>query len=676
MLAESIIRIGRPIKNGGLSSRERIRFLTDIASENCKNYFRNVFLVEINESRAILQPMELGNIVMENNKENFIVDHKRAVAFPVFYPNGGNPLHAQGIYALPCYLMYDPHIKSIREQEQFKKKFLLPRLNSTLQYKDMVKDAINKLADIVADLFAQKASELITEDKQLGIVMIYDERLPMFQKRKDKINNNNMIWISTSNLVSGFNLYLNGEEVLKRISEAKFYEAAELGKEKDVISTFSNKKVDEAVSIYNKSWLWLSPTWEAPRSIYWKDDEWTKGIKVDAENYEAFLYGVQFLKEIQVPVSNAVLKEMFAPITNVEAKKNMSFSSFEAIYGIPMVLPLVDGDSQQLYQKYRKMLVKGNVRESDSDLHLRVLAGIDKVVPETGDEHRLTILYYSGDLSRGNMHIRAVIEDVIPSVARKIEKIMNLLKARETSIIQEAFVVKKQEFYRTQTLPSLLANAYGPGYVWYSLQAALHKESLSVDRLRLTTARKLNELANKEDWWQMAQELVFYYSFLYFLQQYEEKILERKGGLKTLADWNNFMDLFSKGKLDLNHLESVEQLGFVAGLLTKQFSNSYYRKTKKDFVKQRVMKFGSKLNPEMIWKNGLLRSEELAQQWEMKIGANFRPVLAQTLLGFLEKQHQLIPEKDSFMTAFWSGYLLYQSEKKNDKSEEVENNGN
>ena len=675
MLAESIIRIGRPIKNGNLSSRERIRFLTDIASENCKNYFRNVFLVEINDSRAILQPMEIGNVAIENKKENFNVDHKRAIAFPVFYPNGGNPLHAQGIYALPCYLMYDPHIKSIGEQEQFKKKFLLPRLKSTIQYKDMVKEVIDNLADIVAESFAQKASELITEDKQLGIVMIYDERLPMFQKRKDKINDDNMIWINSSNLVSGFNLYLNGEEVLKRISEAKFYEAAELGKEKDVISTFSNKKVDEAVSIYNKSWLWLSPTWEAPRSIYWNDDEWTKGIKVDAENYETFLYGVQFLKDIQVPVSTAVLKEMFAPITNVEAKKNMSFSSFEAIYGIPMILPLVDGDSQQLYQKYRKMLVKGNVRESDSDLHLKVLAGIDKVIPETGDEHRLTILYYSGDLSRGNMHIRAVIEDVIPSVARKIEKILNLLKARETSTIQEAFGLKKLEFYRTQTLPSLLANAYGPGNVWYSLQAVLHKELLSVDRLYLTTARKLNELANKEDWWQMAQELVFYYSFLHFLQQYEEKILERKGGLKTLADWNNFMDLYCKGKLDLNHLDSAEQLGFTAGLLTKQFSNSYYQKTKKDFVKQRVMKFGSKLTPQMIWKNGLLRSEELAQQWEMKIGANFRPILAQTLLGFLEKQHQLIPEKDIFMTAFWSGYLLYQSEKKNDKSKEAENNG-
>jgi len=297
-------------------------------------------------------------------------------------------------------------------------------------------------------------------------------------------------------------------------------------------------------------------------------------------------------------------------------------------------------------------------------------------VQETGDEHRLTILYYSGDISRGNMHIRAVIEDIIPSVAKMIEKILNLLKARETSIIQEAFGLKKQEFYRTQTLPSLLANAYGPGYVWYFLQATLHKELLNVGRLCLSTSRKLNELANKENWWQMAQELVFYYSFLYFLQQYEGKILKRKGGLKTLADWNDYMDLYSKGKLDLNYLESVEELGFAAGLLTKQFSNSYYQKTKKNFVKQRVMKFGSKLTPEMIWKNGLLRTEELAQQWEIKIGANFRPVLAHTLLGFLEKQDQLIPEKDTFITAFWSGYLLYQSEKKNDKFGEVENNGN
>lgn len=506
--------------------------------------------------------------------------------------------------------------------------------------------------------------------------MIYDERLPFYIKCEEKIDDGNLIWINNSNIEPGYHLYLKGEEVLKRISEAKYLEASELGKEKNAVSTFSNEMTDEVVSIYNKAWLWLSPTWEAPRSIYWEDNEWTKGIKIDAENYEAYFYGVQFLKEIQVPISNAVLKEMFAPISNVEAKRNMRYTSFETIYGIPMVLPLIEGDSQQIYQKYRKMLMKGNIKESENDIHLQVLAGIDKVVPEMEDEHRLTVLYYSGDLSRGDIHIRAVIEDVIPSVARKIEKIMNMLRAREANRIHEAFGLKEYDYSRIQTLPSLLANAYGPGYVWHSLQAALHKEVLNAERLTAATARKLNELANKEEWRQMARELVFYYSFLYFLHQYKEKILESGGGLKTLEHWSNFLDLYNKGEITLNHLETVEQLGFVAGLLTRQFSNSYYQRTKKDFVKQRVMKFGSKLTPEMIWKNGLLRSEELAQQWDMKIGANFRSVLAQALLGFLEKQDRLVPEKDMFMTAFWSGYLLYKSENKNEDPEEVDDNVN
>ena len=90
------------------------------------------------------------------------------------------------------------------------------------------------------------------------------------------------------------------------------------------------------------------------------------------------------------------------------------------------------------------------------------------------------------------------------------------------------------------------------------------------------------------------------------------------------------------------------------------------------------MKFGSKLTPEMIWKNGLLRCEELAEQWDMGIATNFRPVLAQVLLGFLEKQAQsrLVSEKDTFMTAFWSGFLIYQSDKKNDKLEGEKENDN
>lgn len=671
MLAESIIRIGRPIKNSNLSPRERIRLLTDVDSENCKNYFRHVFLVELNGEEINLQLLQLGDKSTENKKEQFKVDPRRNTAFPIFYPNGGNPLHAQGIYPLPCYLMYDPHIKAMKNKEQFKKEVLLPRLNSTIDYRDLTDAKKESLAEKVASLFAEKASGIIEGDKQLGILMIYDEGLPIFHKRREKAEEESSFWIAASTLEPNTHLYLNGERVLQKISQAKFCEAAELGKEKNAVSTFSNQKSAEVVSIYNKAWLWLSPTWEMPRSIYWKDNEWTQGIKIDAESYEAYLYGVQFLKEVQVPISSAVLKEMFAPITSVEAKKNMSTSSFEAIFGIPMVLPLGDGDSKQVFTKYRSMMKKAEDL-NDSDLHFEVLAGMrGSIVPESTDAYRLSILYYSGDLSRGNMHIRAVIEDVLPSVASQIQDILRKLRTLELKKIQAAFEMNEQPVYRTENLPSLLANAYGPGYLWEALQAALHREPLRIARLRLATAKKLNELANKEDSWQMKQELIFYYSFVYFLKQYEEKILEKQGGVKELADWKNFISLYGQGKLELKDLESLEPLGFASGLLLKQFSNSYYQKTKKDFVKHRVMKFGSKLTPEMIWKNGLLRCEELAEQWDMGIGTNFRPVLAQVLLGFLEKdtRSQLLSEKDIFMTAFWSGFLIYQSDKKNDKVE-------
>lgn len=678
MLAESIIRIGRPIKNSDLSPRERIRLLTDVDSENCKNYFQHVFLVELNKGKINLRILQLGDKVIENKKEQFKVDSRRNTAFPIFYPNGGNPLHAQGTYPLPCYLMYDPHIKAMKNKAQFKKEVLLPRLNSTIDYRDLSDAKKESLVEKVASLFEEKASEFIAEDKQLGILMIYDESLPIFHKRTEKVDEEFSLWIAPSTFESNTHLYLDGEKVLQKISQAKFCEAAELGKENNAVSTFSNQKSTEVVSIYNKAWLWLSPTWEMPRSIYWNNNEWTRGIKIDAGSYEAYLYGVQFLKGVQVPISSVVLKEMFAPITSVEAKKNMSTSSFEAIFGIPMVLPLGDGDSKQVFTKYRRMMKKAE-KLNDSDLHFEVLAGMKgSMVPESTDEYRLSILYYSGDLSRGNMHIRAVIEDVLPSVASKIQTILRNLKTIELKKIQAAFGVNELAVYRTENLPSLLANAYGPGYLWETLQAALHRDPLRIARLRLATAKKLNELANQEDSWQMKQELIFYYSFVYFLKQYEEKILEKQGGVKELTDWKDFISLYGQGKLALKDLISLEQLGFASGLLLKQFSNSYYQKTKKDFVKHRVMKFGSKLTPEMIWKNGLLRCEELAEQWEMGIAANFRPVLAQVLLGFLEMQAQsrLVSEKDTFMTAFWSGFLIYQSEKKNEKVEGEKENDN
>ena len=107
MLAESIVRIGRPIVASDLPNQERIRWLTDVDSENCKNYFQNVFLIEINENRESYHYMRVGN----GEGKDFTVNQQRNNAYPILYPQGGNPLKAQGIYPVPCYLMLIPMLK-------------------------------------------------------------------------------------------------------------------------------------------------------------------------------------------------------------------------------------------------------------------------------------------------------------------------------------------------------------------------------------------------------------------------------------------------------------------------------------------------------------------------------------------------------------------------------------
>ena len=64
MLAESIIRLGQSIVASDLPIKERIRWLTDVSSENCKNFFRNVFLIELGDCQDIFHQLKLGDLKM------------------------------------------------------------------------------------------------------------------------------------------------------------------------------------------------------------------------------------------------------------------------------------------------------------------------------------------------------------------------------------------------------------------------------------------------------------------------------------------------------------------------------------------------------------------------------------------------------------------------------------
>lgn len=654
MLAESIIRLGKPILRSNLPNEQRLRWLTDVDNPLCKNFFHHIFIVERNDSETAYHFLQ-----MDGAEQGAL---RKKTAFPVLYPQGGNALNAQGFYPTPCYLMYDPHIKQMKETEVFAEKVIQPRLKKTIPYQKMDGEELRLIALQVAKTLSNHFEEFISEKKQLGILYLIDHSLPLFHTSSEQSHNNRYLWITESKLQHGAHLCLDSEHVLSNILEAKFSEAKTLGHQRNAISTFTNQQAEEVASIYNKYWLWLSPTWEMPRSIYWGKKDWTSGIKIDRSSYEAFLYGTQFLNQITLPINNTIMKELFAPVMNVQAKKQMKSTRIEPIYGVPMVLPLLDGDSEQQYEKYNRIL-KNDGNKNDSDLHLELLAGIQRVIPRISDQYRLTLLYYSGELNRGNMHIRMMIEDVIPSTAEALQKVIKDINRKDLADIRKAFQLdpEPKSFFRTHTLPAMLSNAYGPGYVWNSLQAVFHRQPITANRLYHSTARKLKELALKEDYRSMRYELTFHHAFLSFYEQYHRNVVKREKRVNRMSDWSSLLERYHTGQITVEELSSSEKLGFVSGLLLKQFSNSFRHKIGKEFVKHRVMKFGNQLSPEIIWKNGIMRCEELAQQWDMKLGKNFRPVLSQTLLAFLNAD--LVKEKDHFITAFWSGYLMYRKEK-------------
>lgn len=317
MLAESIIRVGEPIRDSDLSNKERIELLTDCNSENCKNFFQNVFLIEIDENKIGYHFLKVGT-----GEEDFKVDKTRNTAYPIFYPQGGNPLHAQGSYPIPCYLMYDKHIKDMENIEYFAEKVVLARLEKTISYDKCSEEELKNISYMVAEILNKNYEQFIDRERQLGILYIYDHSLSEYHSSKEKHGTRSQyFWITESKLKLGEQLHLDSNKCIENIIEAKFTEAKSLGYREKEVSTFSNKLEEEVASIYNKYWLWLSPTWEAPRSIYWKKEDWTPGIKIDKKNYEAYLYGAQFLNQITLPISSSILKEMFAPIMSVEAKK-------------------------------------------------------------------------------------------------------------------------------------------------------------------------------------------------------------------------------------------------------------------------------------------------------------------------------------------------------------------
>ena len=132
----------------------------------------------------------------------------------------------------------------------------------------------------------------------------------------------------------------------------------------------------------------------------------------------------------------------------------------------------------------------------------------------------------------------------------------------------------------------------------------------------------------------------------------------------TMRSWRELLEVVDKGPVTELLLTDPTELGFACGALIKRFSRSYYvamKKTKPDadYLKDRVLTFGSDLRPVAVHDKGLrmilelpsrLKTLQRSRELEERVGA--------AIVSYQQLQPRIEKDKDAFITAFWAGYAL------------------
>ena len=144
-----------------------------------------------------------------------------------------------------------------------------------------------------------------------------------------------------------------------------------------------------------------------------------------------------------------------------------------------------------------------------------------------------------------------------------------------------------------------------------------------------------------------------------FLNDYQLRIAQERRIKMAMRPWKELHRMVSEGPAHEIRFESVAELGFGAGMLTRRFGRWYYKATTKDFLKHRVLTFGSDLSPDVLWKRGLSKMFDVEARYEkLHMTDDFRMRLGVVLAEFDRLHDEVRGDRDSFMSAFWSGYAL------------------
>ena len=388
--------------------------------------------------------------------------------------------------------------------------------------------------------------------------------------------------------------------------------------------------------------------------------------------YLSLAIGAGVFKEVGGDLPQWLRRELFLPVASAGGRREAARSGrVPAIQGSVLVLPVeaqvVDdgGLFKKALEHYRR---RRPPRPGSGDRALAAITGIQATLPEElcSDHYRLSMVYYTE--SNAEIHLRAVVEDVLPSVTVKLQEIIDLA-LQQVVPVRKALGLKGEGWVaeRYGSLPYLLVRAYGGCYLWTVLSEVLHRRPLSGRRFAAGAASRMNGLAKEsllgpsetargQAWYDLREEVYFYALFRKFLLDYSGKILSKGGD--DLSDWRELQALLTDKPAEEMAFAGPEEIGFAAGYLVRHFGRWYYGKLEKDFMRHRVMTFGSDLRPEDIWKRALSRFQEYGSKLDLHITDDFRRRAAIVECEYRRLRPAIEKQKAEFMAAFWSGYAL------------------
>jgi len=704
MIIEDLIRLGRPLLEGGMPAKDIIEMISDIKEERVKNFFRHVFIVELPPGEGTFDPVawkmqvwgQEVKVEAKLNKTDFKPDIRLASGAPFVFPTGGNPLKPQGHYGIPVYPCWlrrkDKKTKKwvhlFVKPEDVSKGFLDGRLKRT-QGIEVDKTLRKKIANVIyKEVLSTKMEE---EGTVLGLIILVQcgkQTSPYAYSDDHSLNT-----IGRSKLFSDKYIVPKYERILEAVWSAKFEEGASIGKKRGVCSFCGNK--DDVVSPYCKAWPWALPEWTCPLPHGGKEEHWIEGVAICKTCYRTLTLGCNVFSGLTRLLHPIVTHEIFS-VANDREGRNISsrkrLSDLPSIRGAAYLLPLHDHENsedrdtpQDFFEKAMAMLRSPVKNGSFADQYIDSVTGFDLFLPENADksDFRLTLIYFHGDPGRGDIHLRASIQDVIPSTLRKLSKVANMTKEIGVELLKTLSIgpsEKQIAYYRTiyGSVPYMLSRAYGGAYLWNCLESALRRQPLVINRPVSNAARRMNSLAARlpKSMYEMNDEVIFYLTFLSFVNTYHNQLRigfesVKDEGLRNerslamgMRPWKEMLRAISEGPVDNITYSSSAELGFGCGILIRQFGRWYWNATRagkegKDFLKHRILTFGSNLSPDVIWKRGLAKLFDVAARYRsIHMSADFMQRVGVTLSEFDRLQEDVRHNRDAFMAAFWSGYAL------------------